>query len=281
MYKKSLAYPHLLWMTLFVVVPIVLVFAYSITVVPIDGEAYISAEHYKNFFDITYMKIFFNSLWIALVSSIYCLILGYPAAMILANRDKQCIRAGKKTSGLLMLFVMPMWMNMMLRTYSWLTILEKNGLLNQLMRFFHLPDINLLYTESAVILGMVYDFLPFMILPIYSVLVKIDDSLTEAAQDLGANWFKVFTRVTFPLSIPGIISGFTMVFLPAITTFYISNIFGGGKVVLIGNVIQERFLVADDWNFGSAMSIVMMILVFISMKLVNMFEKRGGTPPAK
>ena len=139
MYKKSLAYPHLLWMTLFVVVPIVLVFAYSITVVPIDGEAYISAEHYKNFFDITYMKIFFNSLWIALVSSIYCLILGYPAAMILANRDKQCIRAGKKTSGLLMLFVMPMWMNMMLRTYSWLTILEKNGLRDQVYIATKLP----------------------------------------------------------------------------------------------------------------------------------------------
>ncbi len=125
---------------------------------------------------------------------------------------------------------------------------------------------------------MVYDFLPFMIMPIYSVLVKIDDSLTEAAQDLGANWFRVFTKVTFPLSIPGIISGFTMVFLPAVTTFYISNIFGGGKVILIGNVIQERFLVADDWNFGSAMSIVMMVLVFMSMKIMNLFEKRGGNP---
>ena len=273
MYKKSLAYPHLVWMTLFVVVPIILVFVYSITVVPIDGEPYLSLDNYKEFFNITYMKIFFKSLWIALISSVYCIILGYPAAMILANRDKERIKCGKKEGGMLMLFVMPMWMNMMLRTYSWLTILEKNGLLNQLMRFLNLPDINLLYTENAVILGMVYDFLPFMIMPIYSVLMKIDDSVLEAAKDLGANSVKTFTKVTLPLSVPGVISGFTMVFLPAITTFYISNIFGGGKVYLIGNVIQERFLVADDWNFGSAMSIVMMILVFISMKVMNLFDK--------
>lgn len=273
MYKKSLAYPHLVWMTLFVVVPIILVLIYSFTVTPIDGEAYFSFDNYKNFFDITYMRIFIKSLWIALISSIYCIILGYPAAMILANRDREKLKMGKKAGGMLMLFVMPMWMNMMLRTYSWLTILEKNGLLNQLMRFLHLPDINLLYTENAVILGMIYDFLPFMIMPIYSVLMKIDDSVLEAARDLGANSVKSFTKVTLPLSIPGIISGFTMVFLPAITTFYIPNIFGGGKVYLIGNVIQERFLVADDWNFGSAMSIVMMILVFISMKVMNIFDK--------
>lgn len=273
MYKKSLAYPHLVWMTLFVVVPIILVLIYSFTVTPIDGEVYFSFDNYKNFFDITYMRIFIKSLWIALISSIYCIILGYPAAMILANRDREKLKMGKKAGGMLMLFVMPMWMNMMLRTYSWLTILEKNGLLNQLMRFLHLPDINLLYTENAVILGMIYDFLPFMIMPIYSVLMKIDDSILEAARDLGANSVKSFTKVTLPLSIPGIISGFTMVFLPAITTFYIPNIFGGGKVYLIGNVIQERFLVADDWNFGSAMSIVMMILVFISMKVMNIFDK--------
>lgn len=260
-------------MTLFVVVPIVLVLIYSFTVVPIDGEPYFSLDNYKEFFNITYMRIFAKSLWIALISSIYCIILGYPAAMILANRDRERLKQGKKAGGMLMLFVMPMWMNMMLRTYSWLTILEKNGLLNQLMRFLHLPDINLLYTENAVILGMIYDFLPFMIMPIYSVLMKIDDSILEAARDLGANSVKSFTKVTLPLSIPGIISGFTMVFLPAITTFYIPNIFGGGKVYLIGNVIQERFLVADDWNFGSAMSIVMMVLVFISMKVMNIFDK--------
>jgi spermidine/putrescine transport system permease protein len=141
--------------------------------------------------------------------------------MILANRDRQRMQMGKKAGGMLMLFVMPMWMNMMLRTYSWLTILEKNGLLNQLLRFLNMPEINILYTEGAVVLGMVYDFLPFMILPIYSVLVKIDESIIEASQDLGANSVKVFFKIIVPLSIPGIISGFTMVFLPAVTTFYI------------------------------------------------------------
>ena len=166
----------------------------------------------------------------------------------------------------------------MLRTYSWLTILEKNGLLNSLLKALSMPEVNLLYTRAAVVLGMVYDFLPFMILPIYSVLIKIDDSVIEAAQDLGANPVKVFFKVIMPLSIPGIISGFTMVFLPSITTFYISNIFGGSKVMLIGNVIEERFLVADDWNFGSAMSIIMMILVFMSMKIMNLFDKSNENP---
>lgn len=278
MYKKSLSYPHLIWMTLFVVVPIILVLVYSFTVVSLDGVASFSLDNYKNFFNMTYMKIFLDSMWIALLSSLYCIVLGYPVAMILSSRDRLRAQQGKKSSGLLMIFVMPMWMNMMLRTYSWLTILEKNGLLNQLLRFLNMSEINILYTEGAVVLGMVYDFLPFMILPIYSVLVKIDESIIEASQDLGANSVKVFFKIIVPLSIPGIISGFTMVFLPAVTTFYISNIFGGSKVMLIGNVIEERFLVAGDWNFGSAISIVMMVLVFLSMKIMNLFNKSGETP---
>lgn len=278
MYKKSLSYPHLVWMTLFVVVPIVLVLIYSFTSPDAGGAMRFTLSNYVNFFNVTYMKIFLDSLVIALLSSFYCVLFGYPAAMILANRDRDRMRMGKKSSGMLMLFVMPMWMNMMLRTYSWLTILEKNGLLNGLLKALSMPEVNLLYTRAAVVLGMVYDFLPFMILPIYSVLIKIDESVIEAAQDLGANSVKVFFKVIMPLSIPGIISGFTMVFLPSITTFYISNIFGGSKVMLIGNVIEERFLVADDWNFGSAMSIIMMILVFMSMKIMNLFDKSNENP---
>ncbi len=278
MYKKSLSYPHLVWMTLFVVVPIVLVLIYSFTTPDTGGAMRFTLSNYVNFFNVTYMKIFLDSLVIALLSSFYCVLFGYPAAMILANRDRDRMRMGKKSSGMLMLFVMPMWMNMMLRTYSWLTILEKNGLLNGLLKALSMPEVNLLYTRAAVVLGMVYDFLPFMILPIYSVLIKIDESVIEAAQDLGANSVKVFFKVIMPLSIPGIISGFTMVFLPSITTFYISNIFGGSKVMLIGNVIEERFLVADDWNFGSAMSIIMMILVFMSMKIMNLFDKSNENP---
>ncbi len=291
LFKKSLAYPHLLWMTLFVIVPIVLVLIYSVTVVAIDGTTHIGLDNYIKFFDITYMKIFATSLWIALLSTVFCLALGYPAAMILANKDRLRIQQGKKTTGMLMLFVMPMWMNMMLRTYSWLTILEKNGLLNMILRALNLPDANgivntilglfgigtvkIIYTNFAVILGMVYNFVPFMILPIYSVLIKIDESIIEAAQDLGANSARIFFKIILPMSVPGIISGITMVFLPSVTTFYISNIFGGGEIMLIGNVIEQRFLTGGDWNFGSAISIIMMVLIFISMKIMDLFNKDG------
>lgn len=273
MYKRYLAYPHLAWMVLFVIVPIVLVLLYSVNVLTTGGETGFTLENYVNFFDVTYMKIFAYSMWIALLSTFFCLLLGYPVAYILAKRERTRAKAGKKSSAMFMLFVMPMWMNMMLRTYSWLTILETNGLLNSLLGFFHLPPVNILYTTAAVTLGMVYDFIPFMILPVYSVLAKIDTSLNEAAEDLGASPAKVFARVTFPLSLPGVVSGITMVFLPSVTTFYISNIFGGGQIMLIGNLIEQQFLVANNWNFGSAVSIVMMILVFLSMKIMNLFNR--------
>ncbi len=273
MYKKCLSYPHLAWLAVFVIAPIVLVLLYSVNVLTTGGSSAFSLENYVNFFDVTYMKIFAYSLWIALLSTFFCLILGYLVAYILAKRERERAALGKKSSTMFMLFVMPMWMNMMLRTYSWLTILESNGLLNSVLGFFHLPKVNILYTTSAVVLGMVYDFIPFMILPIYSVLAKIDLSLKEAAEDLGANPFKVFMRVTLPLSLPGVVSGITMVFLPSITTFYISNIFGGGRIMLIGNLIEQQFLVANNWNFGSAISIIMMILVFASMKIMNLFNK--------
>ena len=273
MYKKCLSYPHLAWLAVFVIAPIVLVLLYSVNVLTTGGSSAFSLENYVNFFDVTYMKIFAYSLWIALLSTFFCLILGYPVAYILAKRERERAALGKKSSTMFMLFVMPMWMNMMLRTYSWLTILESNGLLNTVLGFFPLPKVNILYTTSAVVLGMVYDFIPFMILPLYSVLAKIDLSLKEAAEDLGANPFKVFMRVTLPLSLPGVVSGITMVFLPSITTFYISNIFGGGRIMLIGNLIEQQFLVANNWNFGSAISIIMMILVFASMKIMNLFNK--------
>lgn len=273
MYKKFLAYPHLIWMLVFVIIPIFIIFLYSINVLTTSGVSEFSLENYINFFDANYMKIFAYSLWVAFLSTFFCLLIGYPVAYILAKRERERAIQGKKSSTMFMLFVMPMWMNMMLRTYSWLTILESNGLLNTVLRHLHLPEVNILYTTSAVVLGMVYDFIPFMILPLYSVLVKIDSSLSEAAEDLGANPSKVFRRVTLPLSLPGVVSGITMVFLPSITTFYISNIFGGGRIMLIGNLIEQQFLVANNWNFGSAISIIMTVLVFISMKIMNLFNK--------
>ncbi len=273
MYKKYLAYPHLVWMLIFVLVPIAIIFLYSINIYTSGAEAEFSLANYKNLFDVTYMKIYGYSLWTSLLSTVFCLLFGYPAAYILSKRDRERMSKGKKSSAAFLLFVMPMWMNMMLRTYSWLTILESNGLLNSMLGFLHLPPVDILYTTSAVVLGMVYDFIPFMILPIYSVLVKIDTSIKEAAEDLGANPVKVFFKVTLPMSLPGVVSGITMVFLPSITTFYISNIFGGGKVMLVGNLIEQQFLVAYDWSFGSALAIVMIILVFLSMKIMNLFNK--------
>ena len=273
MYKKKLAFPHLVGMLAFVIVPIGIIFLYSINVYTTGADMGFSLENYKNLFDVTYMKIYGYSLWVSLLSTIACLAFGYPAAYILAKRDAERLKAGKKSSGAFLIFVMPMWMNMMLRTYSWLTILESNGLLNSILGFFNLPKVDILYTTPAVILGMVYDFIPFMILPIYSVLSKMDSSLKEAAEDLGANPLKVFFKVTLPMSLPGIVSGITMVFLPSITTFYISNIFGGGKIMLVGNLIEQQFLVAYDWSFGSALAIVMIILVFLSMRVMKLFDK--------
>ena len=257
--RKNLCIPYAMFLVLFVIAPIFIMLYYAFT--DVDGK-FTFSNFALIFSDVTVLSAALASVSIALITTLLCLLIGYPVAYILA-------RSGlKHERTLLLLFILPMWINFVLR-------------MNALKEFLHI--INILDKSPYVntVIGMVYDFLPFMILPIYSVLVKIDDSLTEAAQDLGANWFRVFTKVTFPLSIPGIISGFTMVFLPAVTTFYISNIFGGGKVILIGNVIQERFLVADDWNFGSAMSIVMMVLVFISMKIMNLFEKRGINPSAR
>jgi len=273
MYKRKLAFPHLVWMLVFVLVPIGIIFLYSINVYTTGAEEGFSLSNYKNLFDVTYMKIYGYSLWTAFLSTLFCFVFGYPAAYILSRRDAEKLKAGKKSNTTFLLLVIPMWMNMMLRTYSWLTILESNGLLNAVLGFFGMGKVDILYTTPAVVLGMVYDFIPFMILPIYSVLSKIEISLKEAAEDLGANPAKVFFKVTLPMSIPGIVSGITMVFLPSITTFYISNIFGGGKVMLVGNLIEQQFLVAYDWSFGSALAIVMMILVFLSMKIMNLVNR--------
>ncbi len=274
MYKKSLAYPHLAWMLVFVLVPMVIILLYSINILTPNGTGDFSLSNYTKLFEDTlYLRTFGYSLWIALLSTVFCLGLGYPVAYILAGRERERQKMGKKSSTMFLLFVMPMWMNMMLRTYSWLTILETNGLLNTVLRFLGLPDVNILYTTGAVILGMVYDFIPFMILPIYTVLIKIDSSIKEAAEDLGANPLRVFFKVTVPMSLPGVVSGITMVFLPSITTFYISNIFGGGHTMLVGNLIERQFLGASDWGYGSAMAIVMMVLMFFSMGIMNLFNK--------
>jgi spermidine/putrescine transport system permease protein len=171
-----------------------------------------------------------------------------------------------------------MWMNMLLRTYAWMTILGNTGLINSFLNLLNLPNVNLLYNNKAVILGMVYNFLPFMVFPIYTALNKMDRSLIEAADDLGADGFTIFKRVIFPLSLPGVISGIVMVFMPAVSTFVIPRLLGGGKNVLIGNLIEKLFLVTRDWNFGAALSMIILIIIFISIKILNILkiDKESG-----
>jgi spermidine/putrescine transport system permease protein len=200
------------------------------------------------------------------------LALGYPLAMILASKEMS------RKNFLILLFVLPMWMNFLLRTYAWMTLLERKGLINTFLSYINLPPLEILYTNEAVVLGMIYNFLPFMVLPIYSVLRKIDPYVIEAAEDLGANSLTVFLKVIFPLSLPGVVSGITMVFMPAVSTFVISRLLGGGQFTLIGNLIEQQFLTVGDWNFGSALSIVMMILILFSMAAMARYEKdyEGG-----
>ncbi|NLL43365.1 MAG: ABC transporter permease [Firmicutes bacterium] len=263
--KRSTLFPYLIWMVLFIVVPMFLVLYYAFTV-PTESGATWSLENFARFFEPIYLKVLWRSLRLALFSTVICLIIGYPAAMVMAGN------AFERKSVVLLLFVVPMWMNFLLRTYAWLTILERNGVINVLLANLNLPSLNILYTEGAVVLGMVYNFLPFMVLPIYSVLSKIDRGVVEAAGDLGANSLQVFAKVIFPLSLPGVVSGVTMVFMPALTTFVISRLLGGGQFTLIGNLIEQQFLVVGDWGFGSSISVVMIVLILLSMAIMSFFE---------
>lgn len=257
--------PYLFWMVLFIVVPMLLVIYYAFTV-PTEAGATWSLDNFSRFFEPIYLRVLGRSLRLALISTLICLLLGYPAAMVMASN------AFERKNVIMLLFVVPMWMNFLLRTYAWLTILERNGFINAVLSKLSLPNLNILYTNSAVVLGMVYNFLPFMVLPIYSVLSKIDKGVIEAAGDLGANPFRVFTKVILPLSLPGVVSGITMVFMPAMTTFVISRLLGGGQFTLIGNLIEQQFLVVGDWGFGSAISVVMIVVILISMAIMSFFE---------
>ena len=209
------------------------------------------------------------ALLLAFVSTVICLILAYPLAMILVGRNVN------QSSFVVLVFILPMWMNFLLRTLAWQTLLEKNGVINGILSFLHLPNIAIINTPWAIILGMVYNFLPFMILPIYNVLAKIDDNTINAAKDLGANNFQTLIHIWIPLSIPGIISGITMVFVPSLTTFVISDLLGGSKILLIGNVIEQEFTQASNWHLGSGLSIVLMVFILINMLMTAIFDKNG------
>ncbi len=271
---KYFAYPYQIWMIIFILFPCFLVLLYSITTKESNGLTTIqfTLENFKKFFAPLYMNILWDSIFLAAISTAICLLLGYPAAYII-SKTHLSIR-----NTLLFLCILPMWMNMLLRTYAWMTILGNNGILNNLFEFFGLPRVNMLYTRGATVMGMVYNFLPFMILPIYTALSKMDTGILEAADDLGANKYIKFRKVILPLSMPGVISGIVMVFMPAVSTFIIPQLLGGNKSMMVGNLIEKLFILNGDWNFGSAISIIMMIIILISMSIMNKFDvdKEGG-----
>jgi spermidine/putrescine transport system permease protein len=271
MNRKWLASPYLIWMIIFIVVPLVMVLYYAFTVKDINGTRF-TLEHMIKSFDSKYLVALGKSFLYALICTVICLILAYPLALILVKRSNG-------GSAMLFIFILPMWMNFLLRTYAWLSLLEtNNGLINTILRALHLPVIDIIGTPKAIVLGMIYNFLPFMVLPIYNALAKIDKSIMEAAYDLGANDFKRLLKVTIPLSMPGVMSGITMVFMPAVTSFVIPNLLGSGKVNLIGNMIEQQFLMTYDWGFGAALSLVLMIIILISMKVIKRSDEdmEGG-----
>ena len=259
------ASPYIVWSTLFIVIPLIIIVFFSFTQETASGYSF-TLENFKRVLNSQYISVFKRSLILAFESTVLCLILGYPVAYFISKMKSN------KRNILIMLFIVPMWMNFLLRTYAWLPILGKNGVINNFLSTIGLNTINILYTDAAVLLGMVYNFLPFMILPIYTVLIKMDNSLIDAAADLGANKRQIFTRIIFPLSMPGVITGITMVFMPAVSTFVISRLLGGGQYMLLGNLIETQFTTMGDWNFGSALAIFMMIIILISMAIMNKFE---------
>ncbi|MCQ2969141.1 MAG: ABC transporter permease [Clostridium sp.] len=268
------ASPYIVWSSLFIVIPLIIIVFFSFTQETASGYSF-TLENFKRVLNSQYISVFRRSLVLAFESTVLCLIIGYPVAYFISR-----MKSNKKNI-LIMLFIVPMWMNFLLRTYAWLPILGKNGVINNFLSAIGLNTINILYTDTAVLLGMVYNFLPFMILPIYTVLIKMDNNLIEAASDLGANKRQIFTRVIFPLSMPGVITGITMVFMPAVSTFVISRLLGGGQYMLLGNLIETQFTTMGDWNFGSALAIFMMVIILISMAIMNKFEGTEGMEGGK
>ena len=260
MKTKTPAIPYIVWMAVFVVVPLLLIVVYAFT--NYDGK--FTTENFTNI-DV-FLQVCGNSLYLAAVATGICLLIAYPFAYFLAQ-------TGPAVRKVAMLFIMlPLWMNFLLRTYAWMSILENHGFLNQLLELVGLPPLHIINTDAAVILGMVYNFLPFMILPIFSVIEKLDRRYIEAAQDLGAGKVQVFRRVIFPLSVPGVISGVMMVFIPSISTFAISKLLGGGMSFLLGDLIEMQFLgSAYNPHLGSAISLMMLLLVIIAMLIMNRF----------
>lgn len=260
--SRWLAGPYLVWMAAFIVVPLIIVIYYALTTA--DG-----AFTLANLTQIgRYTSVFVRSLILAAEATVLCLVLAFPVGYFLSR-----LRANKQHI-MLMIVMLPMWMNFLLRTYAWMTLLEKNGLINRFLGLFGIGPLNMINTSGAVVLGMVYNYLPYMILPLYTAMTKIDDSVIEAAQDLGCNVFHILTKVLIPLTGPGIATGITQVFVPSVSTFIISRMLGGGSNLLIGDLIELQFLGNSyNLNLGSAMSLVLMVIVLLCMSFTSSFDE--------
>lgn len=268
---SQLALPYIIWAVFMLVLPMGLMGLYSVME---HGNSIISfsftLEHYVKFFtDPDFLLILWRSLLIAVKTTLICLLLGYPVAYFIAKSKE------KVQNALILCITLPMWINMLVRTYAWIGMLSEGGLIQKVLQIFGLGNTDLLYTEGAVLLGMVYNFLPFMILQIQTSLSKMDNSLLEASADLGASPIQTFRRITLPLSLPGVINGITLVFLPAVSSFFIPKLLGGGRYFLIGNMIENQFITVGEWNFGSAISMIMAVIMMLLMMVVRKVEIRN------
>ena len=260
---KWTASPYLVWMVAFIAVPLAIVVYFAFT----DKAGHFTLENIMGLG--AYTTVFARSIVLAAIATAICLVLAFPVSYLLSR-----MRPARQRM-MQMLIMLPMWMNFLLRTLAWQNLLEKNGIINSILGFFHLPAQTLINTPYAIVLGMVYNFLPFMVLPIYNVLAKIDKDVIFAARDLGASGIQTFSKIILPLSVPGIISGVTMVFVPSLTTFVISDLLGGSKILLIGNVIEQEFKQGSNWHVGSGLSLVLMIFIIASMALIAKYDKNG------
>ena len=263
--KKLLTGPYFFWAVAFILIPLAMVLYYGLT----DVDGHLTYENLLAIGTVENFKALCLSLLLSIVSTAICLLLAYPLAMILSGMKVN------QTSFIVLIFILPIWMNFLLRTMAWQTLLEKNGVINQLLGLLHRPAIQLINTPYAIILGMVYNFLPFMVLPLYNVLSKIDKDVIFAARDLGATELYTFRKIIFPLCLPGVVSGVIMVFVPALTTFVISDLLGGSKILLIGNVIEQKFKQGSNWHVGSGLSLVLMVFILISMVVPTKYDKAG------
>ncbi len=269
--QKFAAAPHMFWSALFIIIPLIFVAYYAFT----NKDFHFTFENIGVFFTKRYLMVFWRSVKLALIATFICLLIGYPMAYFMSKTSP------KKQKILLMLIMLPMWMNFLIRTYAWMVILQNTGIINTFLAWVGLPGVRIIGTETAVVIGMVYDFLPYMIIPIYTVMTKLDNRLVEAAGDLGCNAFSTWRKVVLPLSLPGVISGITMVFVPCISTFYISQKLGNGKFYLIGDAIETQFL-SNNLHLAAALSLVLMIILLIGMFVMNRFSDKsegGGLMP--